>query len=96
MAESRSSTVPTEDPSNVSAQLGESGGDRLDRGRQTMLGDEPTILTTNIRGLRQGRGELGAMAVERGRPHFLCLTETHLDTEPDASIAPQDILSRRG
>ena len=30
MAESRSSTVPTEDPSNVSAQLGESGGDRPD------------------------------------------------------------------
>ena len=52
-----------------------------------MLGHELTILTTNIRGLRQGCGELRAMhmAVERGRPHFLCLTETRLDAEPDIS-----------
>ena len=28
------------------------------------------------------------MSAAYGRPHFLCLTETHLDTEPDTSFTP--------
>ena len=53
-----------------------------------MLGDELAILVSNIRGLQQGSGELGVMSAEYGRPHFLCLKETHLDAEPDTSITP--------
>ena len=28
------------------------------------------------------------MAAKYGKPHFLCLTETHLEADPDSSITP--------
>ena len=91
MAEPHSASFSIEEPSNISDvndQIDGSGGDRSDRERQTILGDELTILVIKVRGLRQGCGELGGMLAEYGRPHFLCLTDTHLDSEADASITP--------
>ena len=86
MAESRSPFASTDDPSN--AATGESGGAGAVRGVQTSPGRELMILVANIRGLRQGCGELGVMAAEHDNPHFLCLTETHLDAEPNNYTTP--------
>ena len=80
----RSPSVTNEDPSNVGT--GESGRVRAVRGVQTSSGGELVILVANIRGPRQGCGELGEVAVKHDKPHFLCLLETHLNAEPNNYI----------
>ena len=74
------------DPSDALA--GESRGDGTKRGVQTSPGEELTVLVSNFRGLRQECGELGVMVAKYGKPHFLCLTETHFEADPDSSITP--------
>ena len=72
MAHLSSSFAAIVDPSDALA--GESRGDSTERGAQTSPGEELTVLVLNVRGLRQGCGELGVMVAKCRKPHFLCLT----------------------
>ena len=46
------------------------------------------ILVVNIRGLQQRCGEVGVIAAEYGKPHFLYLIKNQLNVESNKYMTP--------
>jgi hypothetical protein len=81
--------LPSQNVNDAGNTLGESRrgvATRQNSNRQMKL-RETTMITTNIRSLRQGSGDLAALATIH-KPHFICVTETHLDGDPIDCLTP--------